>query len=120
MIAVVIAWMAVAALRPDEWVALVRTGERLAARGSTELAETGELSARAAYLVAFHHAQDALVIKRMLVAAERLDRLGEADPARHARDVTREVARGLNPSATQHPAWPPPLGPTPAGSPIHS
>ncbi len=86
--------LGVASLAPraDEWTALVATGDRLAATGGTVTTEAGELSARAAYLLAFHHAQDALDVERMLVAAERLDRLGEQDLARHARRVAREVA----------------------------
>jgi hypothetical protein len=79
--------------RVDEWRALVETGDRLAATGGTVATEAGELTARAAYLLAFHHAQDALDVPRMLSAARRLERLGEADLARHVRDVAREVAR---------------------------
>ncbi len=84
--------VATVAPRADEWAALVATGDRLAGTGGTVTTEAGELSARAAYLLAFHHAQDALDVPRMLRAAERLERLGEADLARHARHVAREVA----------------------------
>jgi hypothetical protein len=79
---------------PDRWRTLVETGDRLAATGGTARTETGALTARAAYLLAFHHAQDALDVPRMLEAAGRLDRLGEVDLARHVRQVAAEVARG--------------------------
>ncbi|HLE45059.1 MAG TPA: hypothetical protein VJB36_13665 [Methylomirabilota bacterium] len=95
--------------RPDEWAALVATGDRLAATGGTVTTEAGPLSARAAYLLAFHHAQDALDVERMLVAAERLDRLdqaGEDHLAARLRAMTRHVA--LN-----DPVPPPPTTPGP-------
>jgi hypothetical protein len=87
--------VATVAPRADEWAALVATGDRLAVSGGTVVTDTGPLSARAAYLLAFHHAQDALDVHRMLAAAGRLERLGEADLARHARHVAREVAAGV-------------------------
>jgi hypothetical protein len=52
----------------------------------------GGLSPRAAYLLAFHEAQDALDVPRMLLAAERLERLGETAIAAHLRLVTRRAA----------------------------
>lgn len=87
---VLVAWGGAAvAPRADEWRALVETGDRLAATGGTVATEAGALTARAAYLLAFHHAQDAVDVPRMLAAAARLERLGEADLARHAREVAR-------------------------------
>lgn len=78
--------------RPDEWAALVATGDRLAATGGTVTTEAGELSARAAYLLAFHHAQDALDVYRMLLIADRLDQAGEDHLAARLRAMTRHVA----------------------------
>jgi hypothetical protein len=48
-----------------------------------------------AWLLAFHDAQDAGDVARMLLAAERLDRLGEPALASHPRGVAVEVAREL-------------------------
>ncbi len=81
--------------RADEWTALVATGDRLAATGGTVTTEAGELSARAAYLLAFHHAQDALDVERMLAAAERLERLGDVALAACLRSIVRH-AHDLN------------------------
>jgi hypothetical protein len=53
------------------------------------------LSARAAYLLAFHEAQDALDVGGMLVAAARLDRVEESALAAHARRVAADVAAEL-------------------------
>ena len=92
---VLVAWGRAAVAPPaDGWRTLVETGDRLAATGGTVPSVAGPLTARAAYLLAFHHAQDALDVPRMLEAAGRLDRLGEADLARHVRQVAGEVARG--------------------------
>ena len=73
----------------DRWSALIETGDAGAAGPAA-----GNLAPRAAYLLAFHEAQDALDVHRMLVAATRLERLGEAELARHARRVTREAYVG--------------------------
>ena len=43
------------------------------------------LTARKAYLLAFHQAQDAGDIEHMLAVADRLDAVGEADLATHVR-----------------------------------
>ena len=77
---------------PDEWTRLIDTGDRLAASGGAEASRWGTLSARAAYLLAFHDAQDATDASRMLVAADRLERLGERRLAAHARHVAAWVA----------------------------
>jgi len=84
--------VATVAPRADEWAALVATGDRLAATGGTVTTEAGELSARAAYLLAFHHAQDALDVYRMLLIADRLDQAGEDHLAARLRAMTRHVA----------------------------
>jgi len=50
------------------------------------------LAPRTAALLAFHEAQDAADVARMLLVAERLARLGEPDLAAHVRHAAREVA----------------------------
>ena len=73
---------------PDRWRALIEMGD---AAASGQVVPDG-LSPRAAYLLAFHEAQDALDVDRMLVAAERLERLGETAVAAHLKLVTRQAA----------------------------
>jgi hypothetical protein len=73
---------------PDRWRALIEVGD---AAASGQVVPDG-LSARAAYLLAFHEAQDALDVPRMLLAAERLERLGETAIAAHLKIVTRKAA----------------------------
>jgi hypothetical protein len=77
--------LAVAALLAALWLA----------GAETSVPPPGHLPPRTAWLLAFHEAQDATDVARMLLAAERLDRLGEPDLARHARRVAAEVAREL-------------------------
>jgi hypothetical protein len=61
----------------------------------TPVPPPGHPPPRVAWLLAFHDAQDAGDVARMLLAAERLDRLGEPALASHARRVAAEVAREL-------------------------
>ncbi len=79
-------------LRPDDWQRLIRIGDILAAGGRPADPEAAGLSARAAYLLAFHHAQDAEDLGRMLAAADRLDQIGEAAAARHVRQAVASMA----------------------------
>ncbi len=95
LVALLSLWLAAGGWRADEWQTLLDTGDRLAASGGSLLTEAGPLSARAAYLLAFHHAQDGRDVRRMLVAAERLERLGEHELALHLRAITREVSLGV-------------------------
>lgn len=81
-------------LRPDDWQRLIRIGDVLAAGGRPADPEAAGLSARAAYLLAFHHAQDAADIARMRVAGDRLEGLGEVALARELRWITAWVAGG--------------------------
>ncbi len=76
----------------DEWARLIEDGDALAGGGETARGRTDGLTARSAYLLAFHHAQDALDVARMLLAADRLERLGERDLAAHVRHVAGTVA----------------------------
>jgi hypothetical protein len=73
----------------DRWTGFLAAGDRLAAGGAPP---ASGLSARSAYLLAFHEAQDAADVGRMLAAAERLDRIGESALAAHVRRVAGEVA----------------------------
>lgn len=75
----------------DEWVTLIEAGDALAAGGSVPPGPAG-LTPRSAYLLAFHHAQDARDVPRMLAAADRLERLGEHSLAAHVRHVADTVA----------------------------
>jgi hypothetical protein len=67
-------------------------GDRLAVGEAT--GDDG-LSARAAYLLAFHEAQDVLDVGGMLVAAARLERIQESALAAHVRRVAADVAAEL-------------------------
>lgn len=87
-------------LRPDDWQRLIRIGDVLAAGGRPADPKAAGLSARAAYLLAFHHAQDATDIARMRVAADRLERLGEAALARELRWTVARVAEGDGPAGS--------------------
>jgi hypothetical protein len=71
----------------------------LAGYGSTAVRITPDeppppagLAPRTAALLAFHEAQDAADVPRMLLAAERLERLGEPALGAHVRHVARAVA----------------------------
>ncbi len=79
---------------PEEaWARLVATGDALAAGAAPSLAAGAPPSARTAYLLAFHAAQDTGDLYRMLAAAERLHRVGEEALALHVRRAARHVAR---------------------------
>jgi len=75
----------------DEWTRLIEAGDALSASGDGATTRGG-LTPRTAYLLAFHEAQDAGHVGRMLVAAERLARIGEPELAENARQVA--VAAG--------------------------
>lgn len=81
-----------------EWSRLIQVGDQLAREPGSPPPGAGGLTARAAYLLAFHHAQDVADADRMLVAAERVARLGERDLARHLRRVVAETAVSVPPS----------------------
>jgi len=72
----------------DDCTRFVRIGDALAKVGGTaEAIPRGPrgLTARTAYLLAFHAAQDTMHADRMATAAARLDAIGERDLARHLR-----------------------------------
>lgn len=59
---------------------------------SPPAAPDADVPPRIAALLAFHAAQDAGDVARMLLAATRLERLGEPDLAAHVRQAARAVA----------------------------
>ena len=86
--ALLLAVVAVGAGGPaeDDWTRLVRAADTLARLdGSPAESRGAGRAARAAYLLAFHAAQDAMRGDRMAVVAERLETLGERELARHLR-----------------------------------
>ena len=85
---------------PDEWARLIDAGDALSTGGAPVARDGVLLTARTAYLLAFHHAQDAADASRMLTAVERLEAVGEHDLAHHAR------ALGLPPGAGAAPRPP--------------
>ena len=78
----------------DDWTRFIRIGDTLARVGGTmEAGPRGPraLTARAAYLLAFHAAQDTMRADRMATAAARLDAIGEGELARHLRRARATV-----------------------------
>ncbi|MGH7358991.1 MAG: hypothetical protein ACREJR_09270 [Candidatus Rokuibacteriota bacterium] len=72
--------------RPAEtWTALFGAGDDLATGRLTATLGGQPLTARKAYLLAFHQAQDAGDVEHMLAVADRLDAIGDADLAAHVR-----------------------------------
>jgi len=92
----------------DHWTRLVDIGDTLARVGGTmDDGPTGArgLTPRSAYLLAFHHAQDDADVARMLLAADRLERVGEHELSAHTRRAARALAAELaNPPAPARPA----------------
>jgi len=70
---------------PDAWTVLVQTGDELAAGELTATVDGQPLTPGKAYLLAFHHAQDAGDLEHVLAVADRLDAAGEGDLAAHVR-----------------------------------
>jgi hypothetical protein len=54
-----------------------------------------QLTARQAYLLAFHEAQDAADPEHVLAVADRLDAIGETALASHVRRAARSLLAGL-------------------------
>ncbi len=70
---------------PEAWTALVETGDELATGELTATIDGQPLTVGKAYLLAFHHAQDAGDLEHVLAVADRLDAVGEGDLAAHVR-----------------------------------
>jgi hypothetical protein len=69
----------------EAWTTLLGTGDELAMGRLTATLAGQPLTARKAYLLAFHEAQDAGDVEHMLAVADRLEAVGEADLAAHVR-----------------------------------
>src|SRR5919201_1249981 len=79
------------AMPPAEATRWLRAGDLIATGSPSPAGTPAGLTARAAYLLAFHHAQDALDVAGMRVAAGRLERLGEQGLAEWMRLAARDV-----------------------------
>ncbi|MGH7318010.1 MAG: hypothetical protein ACRELA_00050 [Candidatus Rokuibacteriota bacterium] len=90
-VALALMWGLGQSWRPDEWTRLIEIGDGLLASGGSEARDRADLAPRTVYLLAFHHAQDAADVARMLLVADRLDRLGETDLAQHVRLAALEA-----------------------------
>jgi hypothetical protein len=75
----------------ETWTALFGTGDELATGRLTATLGGHPLTARKAYLLAFHQAQDAGDVEHMLAVADRLDALDEADLAAHVRRAANRL-----------------------------
>ena len=90
----------------NDWQHFVSIGDALAREGGTTDVNGGwptvrqRFAARTAYLLAFHEAQDARDVPRMLIADDRLARVGERDLAAYGRQVARVVAAQVAAEAT--------------------
>jgi hypothetical protein len=74
----------------DAWTRLVEAGDWDGAAVDSPLAGGGpRLSARQAYLLAFHQAQDAADPEHVLAVADRLEGIGEGALASHVRRAAR-------------------------------
>jgi hypothetical protein len=89
----VAAWTGRTGPGPDPWTALVDAGERGTVPAGLRVAP--ERAARTAYLLAFHHAQDAGDPEHALAVADRLERLGEAELAAHVRRAAAALLETL-------------------------
>jgi hypothetical protein len=81
----------------DSWRSMVETGDELAAGRRTATLDGKPLTARKAYLLAFHLALDAGDVEHVLAVADRLDWLGDLDLAARARraagSLVEEIGR---------------------------
>ena len=78
----------------DDWALLLAAGDALVAGqppAPVPGVDVGRLTPRAAYLLAYQHAQDREEPERMREAAARLDRIGEAGLAAQVRAAARAV-----------------------------
>lgn len=75
----------------EAWTALLGTGDELATGRLTATLGGQPLTARKAYLLAFHQAQDAGDVEHVLAVADRLDAVGEPDLAAHVRDAAHAL-----------------------------
>jgi hypothetical protein len=88
----------------ETWTTLLGTGDELAMGRMTATLAGQPLTARKAYLLAFHQAQDAEDVEHMLAVADRLDAVGEADLARHVRRAADTLLEEIGETAPAPPA----------------
>lgn len=79
----------------EVWTTVVRTGDELAAGQLTGTLDGQPLTAAKAYLLAFHHAQDAGDLEHILAVADRLDAASEPDLATHVRRAADSLLEEL-------------------------
>ena len=79
----------------DAWTALVEAADGGGAVDLPHGGGRGRLTARQAYLLAFHEAQDAADPEHVLAVADRLDAIGEGALASHVRRAARSLLAGL-------------------------
>lgn len=96
------------ALGLDQWTTYIERGDALS-RHRSAAPTRARMTPRAAYLLAFHVAQDAGNVPGMLVAADRLARLGEHELAHHAANV---ALNGTLTASARPPGEPPQKGET--------
>jgi hypothetical protein len=81
----------------EVWTALVQTGDELAAGQLTATLAGQPLTARKAYLLAFHQAQDVADLEHVLFVADRLDAAREPELAAHVRRAADALQLELGP-----------------------
>jgi len=79
----------------DAWTALVAVGDRGGTFDRPSTKGGLRLTARQAYLLAFHRAQDTADPEHVLAVADRLDGIGEAVLASHVRWAARVLLAEL-------------------------
>jgi hypothetical protein len=82
---------------PEVWTVLVQTGDELASDPHSPRLAAQPLTARKAYLLAFHQAQDVSDLEHMLFVADRLDAAGELEIAAHVRRAADALRQELGP-----------------------
>jgi hypothetical protein len=78
------------------WTTLLAMGDQLATGRLTATWGGQPLTARKAYLLAFHEAQDAGDVEHMLAVADRLDATGEPDLAAHVQRAVDALVQELS------------------------
>jgi hypothetical protein len=81
----------------EVWTVLVRTGDQLAAGQLTTRIPGPPLTARKAYLLAFHEAQDVGDLEHVLFVADRLEAARESELASHVRRAADALREELGP-----------------------
>jgi hypothetical protein len=80
----------------ETWQALVEAGDGLVAgRPASPTLGGHPLTARKAYLLAFHQAQDTGDVEHVLTVADRLDAAGEPELAAHVRQASETLLEEL-------------------------